>query len=176
MERRSSNRFVSCLVVVCLVCLHWFCFMFCVACPRKEGFESLGCPFSHFQAILKMRQDRSFKSLCSGFSFLKLGFQLVTKAWRRHALWPPTAESAHRTSRWCLAFWMFGFLQQTWHFSDFTPWNHKGPALVTGIDTPPELPLYCWCHRLVALSEPLSLSCWNTGCLTHGTNAMCSGL
>ena len=46
MERRSSNRFVSCLVVVCLVCLHWFCFMFCVACPRKEGFESLGCPFS----------------------------------------------------------------------------------------------------------------------------------
>ena len=35
--------------------------MFCVACSRKEGFESVGCPFSHFQAILKNETRQIFQ-------------------------------------------------------------------------------------------------------------------
>ena len=74
MERRSSNRFVSCLVVVCWVCLHWFCFMFCVACPRKEGFESLGCPSPTFKPSSKWDKTDLSRVFVLDFHSWNLGF------------------------------------------------------------------------------------------------------
>ncbi len=154
MERQSSKRVLSCLVS--LVCLHFTEKHICCLRVLKEGPESLGCPFSTLKPSSKMRRDRSFKGLCSGFfhpwnSGFSPGMEktrtLATNSWEFDKATGPGRFAIDSSG-----FWMFGFLQNMVFLISHRPWKHKGPAcslLATGVDIPQNFP--SWCYRLVSL-------------------------